>query len=181
MKNNSIARPTFSSTLSPVKFLRAPLKKSLILSLLGVVCFGLAASAQMVNKDSLSLVNKIKSDQEKLAKMQNSVPDAEKGKKQTAEQAQESADDNRKAANKLSNDPQDKKLARRADNEAGDARSDAKKARKATDHLENLNKDILNLTERIAKNQTKLNRYIQINKNNVEAPVVLVQKDSVRN
>jgi len=169
--------PVRTSFLSVV----SPMKKSLVLSLLGMVCFGLAAHAQMVNKDSLSLVSKIQSDQEKLTKLQNSVPDAEKAKKQTAEQAQESADDNRKAANKLSDDPQDRKLARRADNEASDARSDAKKARKANDNLEELNKDIRNLTERIAKNQTKLNKYIQANKNLQAAPTVLIPKDSVRN
>ena len=108
MNNNCIARPSFSHTISPVKFLHAPMKRSLVLSLLGVVSFGLAAPAQMVNKDSLSLVNKIKVDQEKLTIMKSSVADAEKDKMQTAAQAQESADDNRKAANKLSNDPQDK-------------------------------------------------------------------------
>jgi septal ring factor EnvC (AmiA/AmiB activator) len=158
-----------------------PLTKSFLLSLIGVVCFCLVARAQMVNKDSLSLVSKIQADQEKLTKLQNSVPNAEKEKKQTAEQAQESADDNRKAANKLSDDPQDRKLARRADNEASDARDDAKKARKAADHLEDLNKDIRNLTERIAKNQTKLNKYIQANKNLQAAPTVIIPKDSVRN
>jgi hypothetical protein len=156
------------------------LTKSFLLSLLWIVGFGLAGHAQMVNKDSLSLVNKIRSDQEKLTKMQNSIPVAEKSKVQAAEQAQESADDNRKAANKLSDDPQDKKLARRADNEASDARSDAKRARKAGDNLDELNKNIRDLTERIAKSQTKLNKFIQMNKNYEAAPTVVIPKDSVR-
>jgi cell division septum initiation protein DivIVA len=157
------------------------LTKSFLFSFLGLFGLGLAVRAQMVNKDSLSLVSKIQSDREKLTKLQNSVPDAEKQKKETAEQAQESADDNRKAANKLSNDPQDRKLARRADSEAGDARSDAKRARKAADNLEELNKNIRNLTERIAKNQTRLNKYIQANKNYEAAPTVAIPKDSVGN
>ncbi|HEX9513168.1 MAG TPA: hypothetical protein VF939_21910 [Puia sp.] len=152
-----------------------------ILFTVGILSFGLAASAQLVNKDSLSLVSKINSDKEKLAKLQSSVDDRTREKKETAEKAQESADDNRRAANKLSNDPQDRKLARQADNEASDARSDAKKARKAADRLDDLNKDIRNLTERIEKEQTKLNKYIQIQKNDDTAPTVILQKDSTRN
>jgi hypothetical protein len=155
-------------------------KKSFFLSLSGLLLFGLAASAQMVNKDSLSLVSKIQSDKEKLAKLQNSVSDRTKEKQETAAKAQESADANRQAANKLSNDPQDRKLARRADNEAGDARSDAKKARKAADRLEDLNKDIRNLTERIAKEETKLNKYVTAQKAEMNAAPVPIPKDSVQ-
>src|ERR1700749_3504051 len=79
------------------------------------------ASAQPANRDSLKLANRISADKEKLAKWKGDLPDAEKAKKETADKAQESADDNRKAANKLSNDPQNKKLARRADRDASDA------------------------------------------------------------
>ena len=159
------------------------MKKSILIAF-GVLCFGFVASAQMVNKDSLSLVSKINSDKEKLAKLQNSVDEKTRLKQQTANKAQESADENRTAANKLSNDPQDKKTARRADNAASDARSDAKKARKAADQLDDLNKDIRNLTERIEKEQTKLNKYIQTQKNLDAAPTVIVPamtKDSTKN
>jgi hypothetical protein len=88
--------------------------------------------------------------------MKASIPEKEKAKAETAEQAQKSADDNRKAANKLSNDPQDRKLARRADRSASDARDDAKKARIAADDLEDLYKDIRKLTERIEKEEKKI-------------------------
>jgi len=131
-----------------------------ILFLLGLLSFGLMASAQIMNKDSLSLVSKINADKEKLAKLQGSVAEREKEKLKAAQLAQESADDNRVAANRLSNDPQDKKLARKADNGAADARDDARKARKANSRLENLNMDILNLTEKIAKEETKLKKYV---------------------
>ena len=155
--------------------------KKAILFTVGVLSFGLIASAQMVNKDSLSLVSKISSDKEKLANLQAQVDDRTREKKETANKAQESADDNQKAANKLSSDPQDRKLARKADNEASDARSDAKRARKAADRLEELNKDIRNMTERIEKEQTKLNKYIQTQKNLNVAPTVIIPKDSTRN
>jgi len=125
-------------------------------------------------------VAKINSDKEKLVKLQNSVAEKTKEKLETAEKAQGSADDNRKAANKLSNDPQDKKLARKADHEAGDARSDAKSARKATDRLEELNRDIRNLTEKIAKNETKLSKYVTSYRVEATAVSVPIPKDSVR-
>lgn len=133
----------------------------------------------MVNKDSLSLVSKIAADKEKLAKLQATVPQAAKDKEETAVQAQESADDNRKAASRLSNDPQNSKLARKADNQAGDARNDSRKARKAADRLETLNKDIRNLTEKIAKEETKLKKYVFETKAGVIAPTVVIPKDSV--
>jgi DNA repair exonuclease SbcCD ATPase subunit len=154
-------------------------KKGFILSLLGLLFFGLAASAQMVNKDSFSLVSKINNDKEKLAKLQSTVAEKTKEKKQTAVQAQESADDNRRAANHLSDDPQDKKLARKADNEAYDARSDARKARKATDRLEELEKDIRNLKEKIAKEESKLNGYVMGYKAGMNAAAGPMPKDSV--
>jgi hypothetical protein len=170
------------STIYYSPFLSSPsrVKKGLLLVVLALLSFSLAASAQMVNKDSLSLVSKINSDKEKLVKMQNSVAEKTKEKLQTAEQAQESADDNRKAANKLSNDPQDKKLARKADHGASDARSDAKSARKATDRLEKLNMDIRDLTERIAKNETKLSKYVTAYRVEATAVSVPIAKDSVR-
>jgi len=165
----------YSPFFSPIS--RA--KKGLFLVLLAFLSFGLAASAQIVNKDSLSLVSKIQSDKEKLVKLQNSVAEKTKEKLTAAEQAQESADDNRKAANKLSNDPQDKKLARKADHDASDARSDAKSARKAADRLEQLNMDIRDLTERIAKNETKLSKYVTSYRVEATAVSVPIPKDSV--
>lgn len=132
-----------------------------LLALLPITAFTARSTAQSVNKDSLSLVNKISEDREKLAKLQATIPEKEKAKAETAQQAQRSADDNRKAANRLSNDPQDRKLARRADREAGDARSDAKKARSASDDLDDTYKDIRKLTSRIEKEQKKLDGIVE--------------------
>src|SRR5882757_6004926 len=145
------------------------MKKFTLLFIAGVLFFSVAGSAQVFNKDSLKLVEGIQKDQVKLAKMQNSLSDKTKEKEEATQKAQESADDNRKAANKLGKDPQDKKLARKADNEASDARRDAKRARIAVDRVESLNKDIRNLTEKIAKQQTNIQA----------APAA--QKDSLKN
>jgi len=158
--------------------------KKVILAALGVLFLGFAGSAQMMNKDSLALVTKINKDNEKLAKMQGNLEEKTREKGETATKAQQSASDNMTAANDLNGNPQDKKLARKADRAAGDARSDAKKARIASDNLDNLNKDIRDMTERIAKNQTKLNKFIQVQKNLDAAPVVVVPamtKDSTGN
>jgi len=149
------------------------MKKSILVAL-GVMFLGFVSSAQMMNKDSLSLVTKINKDNEKLAKLQGNVEEKTRQKAETATKAQQSANDNMSAANNLNSNPQDKKLARKADNAAGDARSDAKRARVASDNLDNLNKDIRDVTERIAKNQTKLNKFIQAQKNLDAAPMVVV-------
>jgi hypothetical protein len=119
------------------------------------------AMAQAPNKDSIKLVNRITEDKDKLSKLQALVPELETQKETTAAKAQESADANRKAANKLSNDPQYKRLAKRADNRAGDARSDAKKARNAESKLDKTNRDIRNLAEKIEKEESRLRKISQ--------------------
>jgi hypothetical protein len=123
------------------------------------MCTG--AFAQKVNTDSLSLVSKISSDQLKLGKLLNTVDQKTRDKQDAAIKAQQSADENKTAANRLGDASQDKKLARQADNKASDARSDAKKARIAADKLDQLNKNIQDLQDKIAKNQSRLNKYIQ--------------------
>jgi len=96
----------------------------------GLVMAFVPGSAQSLNKDSMSIAAKISADKEKLAKLQESVADKEKLVRETADQAQESADNNRKAAGRLSDDPQDKRLARKADQSASTAREDSKKSTK---------------------------------------------------
>ena len=136
------------------------MKKNLLLAIAVFFAFLSLASAQVINKDSFSLVSKIASDKEKLIKLQNSVAQKEKEKMESAIQAQESADDNRKAANKLSDDPQDRKLARRAGAKAGDAKTDARRARNAAQDLDDLNRDIERLKEKIDKEQKRLDKFI---------------------
>ena len=137
------------------------MQKVLLLTSMGLLFFCMSVSAQKVNTDSLSLVSKISADQLKLGKLQNQLEQKTKNQQNASEQAQKSANENSNAADKLSNNPEDKKLARRANSRASDARSDSRNARKESNSLDNLNKDILNVKNRIADNQIKLNKYIQ--------------------
>lgn len=130
--------------------------------LLAALLSTLSLTAQDKNdKQIIQLQAKIGEDSAKLVKFRGLVPQFEKGKKNAADQAQQSADDNKNAANRLSNDPQDKKLAKKADNTASDARSDARKARIASDKVDDLNKDIEKLTKQFEKEQAKLDKYQQ--------------------
>ena len=133
-------------------------------------CMSVSAQ-QKINTDSLTLVSKISADQLKLAKLQNTVEETTRSKQDYALSAQQSADKNRTAAGRLSDDPTDKKEARNADNAAGDARSDAKKARKASDKLKDLNKEIADLKDKIAKEQGKLNVYLPVTAAAVPLPL----------
>lgn len=137
------------------------MQKILLLTSIGLLLFCVSVSAQRVNTDSLSLVSKISADQLKLGKLQNQVEQKTKNKQDASEQAQKSANENSTAAGKLSDKPEDKKLARTANSKASDAKSDSRNARKEAGRLDKLNKDIEDLKERIAKNQVKLNKYIQ--------------------
>lgn len=110
-----------------------------MLASMGVLFLSVKTSAQKVNTDSLKLVSKISDDQLKLGMLQNTVDEKTRNKEDGAIAAQESADKNATAATRLSNDPQNKKEARQADNAAGDARSNARKARKAADRLNKVN------------------------------------------
>jgi chromosome segregation ATPase len=107
------------------------------------------------DKHLIKLEAKISEDSAKLVKFQSMVSPFEKEKSETADNAQQSADDNKKAAERLSNDPQDKRLARKARNAATDAKRDARRAREASDKLDDLNSDIRKLTKQLAKEKDK--------------------------
>ena len=142
-------------------FSEIKMKKIYLLASIALILVYTDVSAQKVNTDSLSLVSKISSDQLKLGKLLNTVDQKTRDKQDAATKAQQSADENKTAAARLGDDAMDKKLAKQADNKAGDARSDAKKARIASDKLDHLNKDIQDLQDKIAKNQSRLNKYLQ--------------------
>ena len=116
-------------------------------------------SAQRVNTDSLKLISKIGEDQLKLGKLQNTVGQKTRDKEDDSLAAQQSADKNATAAARLSNDPQNKKIARQADNSAGDAKANARKARKANSQLDKVNKEIADLQGKIAQEKAELCRY----------------------
>ncbi len=146
---------------------------------MGMLFLCVIASAQKVNTDSLKLISKIGEDQLKLGKLQNTVDQKKRNKEDGAVAAQESADKNATAANRLSNDPENKKEARQADNAAGEARSNARKARKADDRLNKVNKDIADLQSKIAGEQAELSKYTG---NSIVAlgQVTTVQPDSTQ-
>ncbi|MBV4355834.1 hypothetical protein [Pinibacter aurantiacus] len=135
--------------------------KKLLLTFIGLLFICVSISAQKANTDSLSLVSKISEDQLKLGKLQNQVEQKTQNKQDASQQAQKSADANSTAAGKLSDHPEDKKLARSADNKAGSAKSDSKNARKESSSLDKLNVDIQDLKNKIAANQVKLDKYVK--------------------
>jgi hypothetical protein len=69
-------------------------------------------------------------------------------------------------ADRLSSNPRHKRLARKADKAASEARKDARSARKETDKVDRLNKDIRSTKKRIAKNETRLNKLVKSAKAN---------------
>lgn len=141
------------------------MKNIWVMATLGVL-MSMQLSAQVVSKDSIgSLKNQKEAIQIskdlnerkiKLAKLENELKDKSEMVDKTAQKAQESADDNGTAAERLTNDAQDKKKANKANNAAGDAQRDSKKARKASNSLENLIEDIASLKSAIADDEKKL-------------------------
>jgi hypothetical protein len=137
------------------------MQRLLVLTTAILLVFSISTSAQEVNKDSLSLVSKIEEDQSKLADLQTQLEERSKIKKEALSTAQKSANQNAEAADKLSDDPRHKRLAKKADKAASEARKDAKTARKETDKVDRLNKDIRATKKRIAKNEARLNKFVK--------------------
>jgi hypothetical protein len=146
--------------------------KKFYLALMGMTLLCTSTFSQKVNTDSLTLVSKISNDQLKLGKLLNEMGDKTRAMQDDSAKAQQSADDNKIAANRLGDDAQDKKLARQADNRAGDARSDSRKARNSRDKLDRLKQEIQNLQGKIAGNQRRLDQLVNAeNKVSVLAPI----------
>jgi hypothetical protein len=135
------------------------MKSKTSLIIVGLVFLSLAVNAQKINTDSLNHVSKIAEYQLKKAKLQNMVDKTTQDKQDAAIKVQNSANQNSTDATRLSNDPQNKQLAKNADNSASDARRDSKRSRIANDKLVDLNKQIAKLTNQIAEEQTKLDAY----------------------
>src|ERR1700743_648093 len=98
------------------------MKKALHLLPVGIILLCTSARAQKVNIDSLELVAQISQDQLKLGKLQNMVDERTRNKQTSTVNAQNSASDNVTAAEKLNDDPNNKKLASDANSKAGDAK-----------------------------------------------------------
>jgi hypothetical protein len=142
----------------------------LLLTTIGLLLFCNSTFGQEVNTDSISLVSKISADQLKLAKLQNQLKQKIDDKQEAEDKAQKAASKNSNAADKLREDPDNRKLARKAHKKARNARQDSRSARKESQRLDELNKDIQNLKERIAENEMKLNKYLQDGRTNRITP-----------
>jgi len=135
------------------------MKKVFYLIPAGVLFLCASVLGQKANIDSLELVAQISQDQLKLGKLQNMVDEKTRNKQAAAVDAQNSASDNVRAAEKLNDNPNNKKLASDANSKAGDAKSDAGKARKESRRLDDLNKNIMELRNKIAIAQARLKMY----------------------
>ena len=133
--------------------------KRIILSTIAIFLTGSYILAQNVNTDSLKLLAKISEDKVKLGKLINQVDDKTKNKLNASVEAQKSADDNAKAALKLTDDPENKKLAKNAENKADDAKADSRDARKEAGKYEKLNDDIRKLRIKILKEENEMAKY----------------------
>jgi hypothetical protein len=137
------------------------MQKLLLITAIVLLGFSISVSAQELNKDSISLVSKIEDDKSKLAELQTQLEERLKSKGDAIAKAQRSANANSTAADKLSDDPKNKKLAKKADKSSSVARKDAKAARIETEKVEKLNKNIRSTKKRIAKNEKRLKKYTQ--------------------
>lgn len=135
------------------------MKKVLHLFPLGMLFLCASVQAQKANIDSLELVAQISQDQLKLGKLQNMVDQKTMNKQTAVANAQNSASDNVRAAESLNADPNNKKLASNASNSAGDAKGDARKARKESRRLDDLTKNIMDIKNKIATAQARLRLY----------------------
>src|ERR1044072_1545470 len=130
----------------------------LLLSSYGMLFFCMPLSGQ-VNKDSLSLVSKIYRDQFELGRLLGKLEQRTNKKVDAFGKAQNSDIKNAAAADKLSDNPDSKKLARIAQHKASDARKDSRNARTASSNLDELHNEIQFLKNRIENNKGKLNKY----------------------
>jgi hypothetical protein len=135
------------------------MKKALYLLPVGLLLFCASVTAQQVNIDSLTLIAQIGQDQLELGKLQNMIYQKTLNKEGAALKSQSSANNNASAAEALSADPDNKKLANDASNKAGDAKSDAKNSRKQSGKLDDLNQKIMDLKTKINGEQYKLSLY----------------------
>jgi len=107
-------------------------------------------------KAALELSARINAQKIQLAKLENDLYEKSREKENTASDAQKAATENAEAAAKLRDNPQDKSLARKAENAGDAARKSAKRARQAADNLEELKKDIESLKNKISQEAAKL-------------------------
>jgi hypothetical protein len=135
------------------------MKKVMLLNAIALLFLCMSVTAQKRTSDSLALVSKIDADQIKLQELESQLDLRKMSQQEAIAKAHRSAGENLAAADKLSDNPKNKKLAKRAHKNAGEAREDAKNARKETERINKLNKEIKSTKKRLAKNQSRLDKY----------------------
>jgi len=133
------------------------MQKLFLLISCGLLLFCMPISGQL-KKDSLSLVSEIYRNQLKLGKLLSRLEQKTNKKQDASEKAQNSANKDSTAADKLNDNPANKKLARKAKNTANDARKDSLNAIIESQNLDKLYSDIQSLKHKIENNQAKLNK-----------------------
>jgi len=133
------------------------MQKLFLLISCGLLLFCMPISGQR-KKDSLSLVSEIYRNQLKLGKLLGQLEQKTNKKQDASEKAQNSANKDSTAADKLSDNLDNKKLARKAKNTAHDARKDSLNAITESETLDKLHNDIQSLKHTIDYNQAKLNK-----------------------
>ncbi len=134
------------------------MQKLFLLISCGLLIFCIPMSGQQLKKDSLSLVSEIYRNQLKLGKLLSQLEQKSNKKQDASEKAKNSANKDSTAADELSDEPDNKKLARKAKNTAHDARKDSMNAITESETLDKLHSDIQSLKHRIENNQAKLNK-----------------------
>ena len=141
------------------------MKQKITLMFINFLLFAGLISAQ-VTKDSIAALNNekarlkiavdINENKLKLADLENEITSRTDymGKQNT--ESQRLADKNSEVANDLSTDPLDKSKAKKAGKSAKAAENASKDARKASDKLEGLTKDIDELKKKIRDEEQKL-------------------------
>jgi hypothetical protein len=132
----------------------------------GFLFISFSSISQVVSKDSINALNQkkeiieleklVNTQKLKLASLENSQESKRRDMESAQKGAQKSADENAEIAFKLSSDPNDRKLARKAKRAAKSAKKDARQSRKATGDFEALQKDIETLRKKLADNEQKL-------------------------
>ena len=108
------------------------------------------------DKQKATIETRLKERKDKLVQLEQQLVEKQSAKDKAASNAEQSAEENRRAAVQLSNDASHKRKARKADNASDDARKNAKRARIAASNLEDVEDDIKSLKKKIAEDESRL-------------------------
>jgi len=137
------------------------MKNKVLLISFGVVLLGNLTQAQQSPTQQTRILNisqRVEKNKLKLSQLEKELEDKSNQKEKAVKQAVESANENRDAAVKLSDDVQHRKKAKRAEKRSDQAKRDAKKARRATRNAKELENDISQLKKQITKDEAALSK-----------------------